>query len=158
MTNRGRSDIRRLAAASAISGAGVTRATEPAAAVLGCLVFGAFVAAVGAAPWFALIPLFALLFAASDSFAFVGFNGIYQRRTPDAIRGRMFAAVGAIMTFASAVSFGFAGFLVDAVGWRPVYLGGGLVDVACAVAVALSLRWAPGRLAESGAVPHAAEP
>jgi len=137
----------------------VTRATEPAAAVLGCLVFGVFVAAVGAAPWFALIPLFTLLFAASDSFAFVGFNGVYQRRTPDAIRGRMFAAVGAITTFATAVSFGFAGFLVDAVGWRPVYLGGGVVDVACAVAVALSLRWAPRRPAESGAAaPDAAGP
>jgi len=79
-------------------------------------------------------------------------------RTPDAIRGRMFAAVGAITTFATAVSFAFAGFLVDAVGWRPVYLGGGLVDVACAGAVALSLWWAPRRPAESGALPHAAEP
>jgi MFS family permease len=122
----------------------VTRATEPAAGVLGCLVFGTFVAAVGAAPWFALIPLFTLLFAFSDSFAYVGFNGIYQRRTPDAIRGRVFAAVGAIVTFATAASFGFAGFLVDAVGWRPVYLGGGLVDVACAAALAMSLRWTPG--------------
>ena len=142
----------------------VTRATEPAAAVLGCLVFGVFVAAVGAAPWFALIPLFSLLFAASDSFAFVGFNGIYQRRTPDEIRGRVFAAVGAVMTFASAASFGFAGFLVDAVGWRPVNLGGGLVDIACAVALALSLRWTPwrpaepGRPAESGPVPDPSTP
>jgi hypothetical protein len=61
---------------------------------------------------------------------------------------------------AASAIFGFAGFLVDAVGWRPVYLGGGLVDVACAVAVALSLRWATQRPAESGAaaVPHAAEP
>jgi MFS family permease len=124
----------------------VTRATEPAAAVLGCLVFGVFVAAVGAAPWFAIIPVFTLLFALSDSFAFVGFNGIYQRRTPDMVRGRVFAAVGAVTTFATAASFGFAGFLVDAVGWRSVYLGGGLVDIACAAALALSLRRAPGRL------------
>ena len=80
-------------------------------------------------------------------------------RTPDAIHGRMFAAVGAITTCATAVGFAFAGFLVDAVGWRPVYLGGGLVDVACAGAVALSPRWAPRRPAESGAaVPHAAGP
>ena len=128
----------------------VTRDSEPAAAVLGCLVFGAFVAAVGLSPWFALIPLFSLLFAASDSFAFVGFNGIYQRRTPDEIRGRVFAAVGAVMTFASAASFGFAGFLVDAVGWRPVNLGGGLVDIACAVALALGLRWTPWRRSEPG--------
>jgi len=136
----------------------VTSRSEPAAAVLGCLVFGAFVAAVGLSPWFALVPLFSLLFAFSDAFAFVGFNGIYQRRTPDAIRGRVFAAVGAVITLATAVSFGFAGFLVDAVGWRPVYLGGGLVDVACAVALALSLRWAPWRPAEPGPVPRPTEP
>jgi MFS family permease len=136
----------------------VTSRSEPAAAVLGCLVFGVFVAAVGLSPWFALVPLFSLLFAFSDAFAFVGFNGIYQRRTPDAIRGRVFAAVGAVMTLATAVGFGFAGFLVDAVSWRPVYLGGGLVDVACAVALALSLRWAPWRRAEPGPVPRATGP
>ena len=84
----------------------VTKDSETTAAVAGVLVFGVFVAAVGVAPWFALIPVFSLLFAGSDSFAIVGFNGIYQRATPDAIRGRMFAAVGAITTFASAVGFG----------------------------------------------------
>jgi MFS family permease len=117
----------------------VSKDSETAAAVVGVLVFGVFVAAVGAAPWFALIPLFSLLFAGSDSFAFVGFNGIFQRGTPDAIRGRMFAAVGAVTTFATVVSFGFAGFLVQSVGWRPVYLIGGLVDMACAGALALTL-------------------
>jgi MFS family permease len=152
MINRGRGDIRRLAARV------VTSSSEPAAGVLGCLVFGAFVAAVGVSPWFALIPLFNLLFAFSDSFAFVGFNGIYQRRTPDEIRGRAFAAVGAVMTLATAVSFGFAGFLVEAVGWRPIYLVGGLVDVACAVALAFSLRWTPWRPAEAGRVPHTTGP
>jgi MFS family permease len=59
---------------------------------------------------------------------------------------------------APAVSFGIAGFLVDAVGWRPVYLGGGLVDIACAVTLAVSLRWTPWRPAEPGPVPRAAEP
>jgi MFS family permease len=52
----------------------------------------------------------------------------------------MFAAVGAITTVATAVSFGFAGFLVEAAGWRPVYLGGGLIDVACAAVLALALH------------------
>jgi MFS family permease len=145
-------------AGSLVAARVVTSGSEPAAAVLGCLLFGAFVAAVGVTPWFALIPLLSLLFAASDSFVFVGFNGIYQRRTPDPIRGRVFAAIGAVMTFASAVSFGFAGFLVDAVGWRPVYLVGGLVDIACAVALALSLRWIPWRPAEAGPAPHTTGP
>jgi predicted MFS family arabinose efflux permease len=123
--------------------------SETAAAVLGVLVFGFFVTAVGVSPWFALIPLFSLLFAGSDSFAFVGFSGIYQRGTPDPIRGRTFAAVGATTTFASAAGYGFAGFLVAAVGWRPVYLGGGLIDMACAGILALALRMRASRPAEN---------
>ena len=162
MINRGRGDIRRLAAASAISGTGDWAASTALAL--------AVYAKTGSAVWLSVsflltrlpsalvAPVFSLLFAFSDAFAFVGFNGIYQRRTPDAIRGRVFAVVGAVMTLATAVGFGFAGFLVDAVSWRPVYLGGGLVDVACAVALALSLRWAPWRRAEPGPVPRATGP
>ena len=71
---------------------------------------------------------------------------------------RVFAASRAVMTFASAASYGFAGFLVDAVGWRTVYLGGGLVDIACAVALAVSLRWTPWRPAEPGPVSGATGP
>jgi MFS family permease len=118
----------------------VSKDNETAAAVLGVLVLGVFAAAVGISPWFALVPLFSLLFAVSDSFAFVGFSGIYQRGTPDAIRGRMSAAVGATTTIASAADYGFAGFLVTAAGWRPVYLAGGLIDIACAALLALTLR------------------
>ena len=127
----------------------VSKENETAAAVLGVLVLGIFVAAVGISPWFALVPLFSLLFAVSDSFAFVGFSGIYQRGTPDAIRGRMFAAVGATTTFASAAGYGFAGFLVTAVGWRLVYLGGGIIDIACAAILALALRMRVSRPAEN---------
>jgi MFS family permease len=129
----------------------VSKENETAAAVLGVLVFGVFVAAVGISPWFALVPLFSLLFAVSDSFAFVGFSGIYQRGTPDAIRGRMFAAVGATTTIASAAGYGFAGFLVTAVGWRLVYLGGGIIDIACAGILALALRMRVSRPAENPA-------
>jgi hypothetical protein len=38
------------------------------------------------------------------------------------------------------LSFGFAGFLVGAAGWGTVYLGGGLIDVACAAVLAVILR------------------
>jgi MFS family permease len=118
----------------------VSEATETTAAVIGVIVFGAFVAAVGACLWFPVIPALMLLFAGADAFAFVGFGGIYQRRTPDALRGRMFAAVGAVTRLATAVSFAAAGFIVQAAGWRPVYLGGGLVDVACGILLAVAFR------------------
>jgi MFS family permease len=61
----------------------------------------------------------------------------------------MFAAVGATTTFASAAGYGFAGFLVEAVGWRLVYLGGGLIDIACAGILALALRMRVSRPAEN---------
>jgi hypothetical protein len=44
------------------------------------------------------------------------------------------------------------------VGWRAVYLGGGLVDVACAAALALSLRGTPSHPAEAGPEPLIAGP
>ena len=136
----------------------VSKGSETAAAVLGVLVFGVFVAAVGVSPWFVLIPVFSLLFAGSDSFAFVGFSGIYQRATPDAIRGRMFAAVGAATTAASAAGYGFAGFLVAATGWRPAYLGGGLIDVACAGTLALTLWKGQNQAAETASLPRPQQP
>jgi MFS family permease len=117
----------------------VNQRREPAAAVLGVLVFGLFVVAVGAAPSFVLVVVCTFAFALTDSFGFVGFSGIYQRRTPDEIRGRVFAAMGGITTLATAVSFGFAGFVVEATGWRPVYLGGGFVDMACGILLAVTL-------------------
>ena len=43
-------------------------------------------------------------------------------------------------------------------GWRPFCPGGGPVDTACAVALALSLRWTPWRPAEPGPVPHSGAP
>ena len=60
-----------------------------------------------------------------------------------------------LLVAASAIS---AGFLVDVVGWRPVYLGGGMVDAACAAALAASLGGTPGHPAESGPQPLAAKP
>ena len=128
----------------------ITRTREPAAAVFGVLFLGVFVSAVGVSPWFALIPVFMFAFAFSDSFSFVGYNGIYQRGSPDEIRGRLFAAVGAVYTLGTAVSFAVAGFLVQAVGWRPVYVGGGLIDVGCALVLGFVLLRRPGTVPAPG--------
>ena len=92
-------------------------------------------AAVGAGPAFAAN---AVSFAISATLI-AAVRGRFRGKDP-AARGRMFAAVGAITTFASVVSFGFGGFLVEAAGWRPVYFGGGLLDVACAAVLAVILR------------------
>ena len=50
-----------------------------------------------------------------------------QRRVPDAVRGRVVAAIETAVLSSLALSFGFAGFLLDAVGPRMTYLVAGVV-------------------------------
>src|SRR5436190_18715821 len=64
----------------------VRRRHEPAAAVYGILFFGIFLGLIGLAPVFVFVPICFFLFAFSDPFSYVGFGGIIQRGTPDAIR------------------------------------------------------------------------
>jgi MFS family permease len=118
----------------------VNKSREPKAAVYGVLFFGIFLGAIGLSPVFWLIPLFVFLFAFSDPFSYVGFGGIYQRGTPDEIRGRVFAVVEGIMTLSMALAFGIGGFLVEATGWRPVFYVGGLVVVGSAIVLGFALR------------------
>src|SRR3954452_13407328 len=66
---------------------------EPAAAVFGIVFFGVFLGMIGVSPVFVLVPLFSFLYALSDAFSFVGYAGIVQRQTHDAIRGRVFAGM-----------------------------------------------------------------
>ena len=108
--------------------------------------FGTFLACVGFVPWFVGVPA-ALFFAgASDSFAGVGFMGTYQRGTPDEVRGRVFAAVGGSFTIATALAFTIGGFVVRALGPRPVYVIGGAVNVAAGLVLWVALaRWMPAR-------------
>lgn len=92
MESRARGDVWRLATASAASNTGnwavplsgmMADRLDRKHIMITCDLLGAMVYAGMAA---ASRPLLCFLFACSDSFAFVGFNGIYQRDTPDAIR------------------------------------------------------------------------
>lgn len=72
--------------------------------------------------------------------------GTYQRGTPDEVRGRVFAAVGGSFTIATALAFTIAGFVVRALGPRPVYVIGGAVNVAAGLVLWFALaRWMPAR-------------
>ena len=113
---------------------------EPAAAVYGILFFGLLLGLIGLAPVFAIVPVFFFLFAFSDPFSYVGFGGIIQRGTPDAIRGRVFAGISGITAISTAFAYAVSGFLVEATGWRFVYVTGGLLTVGCAVGLAIALR------------------
>jgi MFS family permease len=78
-------------------------------------------AAVSAAPWFALVLVGTLLASASDAVGDVAAQGIVQRQTPDAVRGRVLAALSGAGLLANAAGFVFAGFAVSALGPSGIY-------------------------------------
>jgi len=61
----------------------------------------------------------------------VSFNSLLQTRTPEAMRGRVFATMDVLWQVGRLASLGIGGFLADAIGISAVfYLGGGLLLVA----------------------------
>lgn len=66
--------------------------TEPAALVAGCVVAGIAGIGIGVAPAFWIILACNLMWGVGDAVTTVARAGILQRRTPDAIRGRVVAA------------------------------------------------------------------
>jgi len=90
-------------------------------------------AAVGVASWFPLVLGGMVLASASDAIGDVAAQGIVQRQTPDAVRGRVLAALNGAGLMANAVGFVFAGFAVSALGPRGIYA------VAAGVAAAATL-------------------
>ncbi|MFL5767792.1 MAG: MFS transporter [Actinomycetota bacterium] len=123
---------------------------EPAAAVGGILFFGLFLGLIGVSPVFVLVPVFSFLYAWSDAFSFLGYAGIVQRQTHDAIRGRVFAGMSGLNALATLLAFSVSGFIVGAVGWRPTYVVGGLINVGCGIALWIALRLRGSSTTEGG--------
>ena len=97
-----------------------------------CITVGAFVmavsiGAVAIAPVLAVAIALMLAGGVADGIAAVAEETLVQRRVPDAVRGRVVAAIEAAVLVSLALSFGFAGFLLDAVGPRMTYLVAGVV-------------------------------
>jgi MFS family permease len=91
------------------------------------LVFGSFVTAVafGAVsfmPVFAPVLAMMLLGGMSDGLVDVAIELIFQRRSPDAVRSRVIGALEANFLLGLAVSFLFAGSLIDAFGPKSAYV------------------------------------
>jgi MFS family permease len=76
---------------------------------------------VSVAPVFAFVLIGNFVWALLDAGDTVAGNSIFQRRSPDHLRGRVFGAVGAGGLIANAVGFTFAGFLVEAFGPKGTY-------------------------------------
>jgi MFS family permease len=100
-------------------------------------------AAVGISPWFAGVVVAVLLMGVADGVGLVAEQGILQRRTPDAVRGRVSAAFDAFIHVGLAISYVFAGPAVAALGPRGVYLvGAAATAVTAAILVPI---WRAGR-------------
>jgi MFS family permease len=110
-----------------------------------CIAVGAFVMAVAIGA-VAVAPVLAVAVALmagggiADGIAAVAEETLVQRRVPDAVRSRVVAAIEAAILVSLALSFGFAGFLLEAVGPRMTYLIAGVVFLAGAALIANLLR------------------
>lgn len=76
---------------------------------------------VGTAPIFPLVLGSLLVFGIFDGLSIVAENGLMQRRTPDAVRSRAFAAFEALLSVGLAAAYGLAPLVLEAVGPRVTY-------------------------------------
>lgn len=109
------------AALGAWFGRKITRAFEPWAVLIGAVGAAAGYFMTALAPWLALAMLGQAIAAGTDAGDEVAGSSIIQRATSDAYRGRVFSAIFTAGLLANAVGFSFTGFLVQALGPRPVY-------------------------------------
>jgi MFS family permease len=96
----------------------------------GCALIGAGFALVAFAPVFAFALAGMATAGLAEGAVTVSEQGILQRRTPDAVRSRATAATEAAVMGAFALSFPAAGFMINLLGVRGVYL---LAGFGCAV-------------------------
>jgi MFS family permease len=127
----------------------------------GCAVIGAGFAAVAFAPVFAFALAGMATAGLAEGAVSVSEQGILQRRTPDAVRSRATAATEAAILAAFALSFPAAGFLINLLGVRGVYLVAAFGCAAAALILIAAMRelgpQRGGAWAASASVEHAGQ-
>jgi predicted MFS family arabinose efflux permease len=111
----------------------LTGATEPAALVTGFAVAGVAGIGIWLAPAFSIVLACNLVWGVGDGVTRVAKTGILQRRTPDAIRGRVAGATETAIHLALMAGFLAAGPTIAVIGARAAYAVGGLATLAAAV-------------------------
>ena len=110
----------------------LTAATEPAGLVTGFVVAGVAGIGIWQARTFWLVLACNLVWGVGDALTRVAKTGILQRRTPDAIRGRVYSASESALTFALMAGFLAAGPVIAAIGAQATYAVGGLAALGAA--------------------------
>jgi MFS family permease len=100
--------------------------------ILGLLGVAAGWALIAGAPLFVLVLIPSAVAAAMDTIGTVAGYSVIQRRTPDELRGRVFAAYAMTGMIANMIGFILVGPFVEAYGPRAVYLAGGVLSLLAA--------------------------
>lgn len=108
---------------------------------------------VGFAPVFPLVLVSLLVFGTFDGLSIVAENGLMQRRTPDVVRSRVFAAFEALLSLGLAGAYALAPVVLGAVGPRVTYRIGGAGAAAAFLILLPLLRLLGDRDGSPGAAP-----
>jgi MFS family permease len=118
----------------------LNRRTEPLAFVFGSGAIAVTGIVAGLSPWFVGVLVALFFMGIGDGTAVVSQQGIMQRRTPDAVRSRVAAALEAVMNISLALSYVVAGPIVAWLGPRGTYVFGGAVSLLAVVAAMPMLK------------------
>jgi MFS family permease len=113
--------------AGALAGRRLTGRTEARAFLVGSSLVAVMTVAAGLAPRLWWVAGALVLMGVGDGMASVGAIGLLQRRSPDAVRGRVVASLGTVMNLGLAVSYIAAASVVHRFGPRGTYVVGGVI-------------------------------
>ena len=118
----------------------IRRTGEVGACALGLGVLAVSMLGIAAAPNLAVMLVFAAVMGLSLAPLMISFNTLIQRRTPQALMGRVSTAVEVVMSVPSAVSLALGALLVSLVDWRVIFLVIGVVVAVGAGYIVTRLR------------------
>ena len=127
----------------------MTAASEPPMLVAGFVVAGLAGIGIGVSPVFGLVLVGNFVWGLGDALTVVAEQGIIQRRTPDAIRGRVVAANEGLAHLALVAGFLASGPVIAAFGAQRTYAVGGVTALAAGAVAATVLPAARARLERS---------
>jgi MFS family permease len=118
----------------------VRRAGEVGACVLGLAVLAVSMAGIAVSPHLVMLLAFAAMMGLSLAPLSVSFMTLIQRRTPQAVMGRVSTAVEVVLSVPSAISLALGSLLVAVLDWRVIFLLIGIVVGVGAAWVGVRLR------------------
>ena len=132
----------------------LTERTEPGWLIAGMAIAGVAAIGVWASPWFPPIVGLMFLMGFGDAMSEVADQGIRQRRTPDAVRGRLIGAMESLVHVAVAIAYVIAAGALVVLGPQGAYAVAGLSSLAAAVLLWPTIRRLRGGGERTPAEPH----